>query len=210
MILFVFNGSSMIIMNVKNKLRKGMLALRDSLPEDLMALKSESACNRLMAENEYKKSRSVFCFLSFGSEIRTDRIISDALLHKELYVPYIDSVSQTMHPVRLTGTTPLQKNRFGISEPAFDPQAKTPERFDLVIVPGLTFDRRGYRIGYGKGYYDQFFSGSPNSLRMGLAFDCQLTDTIPAEEHDQPVDIIVTEKEVIRLSTPRLPNNETP
>ena len=68
----------------------------------------------------------------------------------------------------------------------------TPESFDLVIVPGVAFDRQGGRLGYGKGYYDRFLDQS-HAFRLALAFDFQLLETVPTEIHDVPMDGILTE-----------------
>jgi len=76
---------------------------------------------------------------------------------------------------------------------------------DLVIVPGVVFDKSGHRIGYGHGYYDRFLDNlekiNKNAVKVGLAYDFQIADKVPIEKHDVPVDKIVTEKRIIRCNT---------
>jgi 5-formyltetrahydrofolate cyclo-ligase len=91
----------------------------------------------------------------------------------------------------------LQSARFGLLEPERDVGLMVePDDLDLVIVPGVAFDRRGNRLGFGGGYYDRFFERC-NATRVGLAYAFQVVDDIPAEDHDVKIDWLVTEDEVI-------------
>src|SRR3989338_3616519 len=87
---------------------------------------------------------------------------------------------------------------FGILEPKESYQREfNPDKLDIVIVPGIAFDKNGHRIGYGYGYYDRFLKTiRKETLKIGLAYDFQLIEKIPEERHDVPVDIILTEKEI--------------
>lgn len=83
---------------------------------------------------------------------------------------------------------------------ASDPLQKKldPKGIEVAVLPGLAFDRRGYRLGYGGGCYDRFLSRyAPQALRVGLAFSCQLVETLPTEAHDVPLHFLVTEKEIL-------------
>jgi 5-formyltetrahydrofolate cyclo-ligase len=84
---------------------------------------------------------------------------------------------------------PLAPGRYEIPAPAADAPEKTP---DVILVPGLAFDRRGHRLGYGRGYYDRALAACPRALRIGLCHSFQLVEVLPEEAHDQPVDYIVT------------------
>ena len=88
----------------------------------------------------------------------------------------------------------------GIPEPIpslADLQRVTPQSIDIAIIPGAVFDRSGYRLGYGGGYYDRFLvKKAPQAYRIGLAFSLQLVNRIPALSHDAPLDMLITEKEV--------------
>ncbi len=90
----------------------------------------------------------------------------------------------------------LQKGTFGILEPK--PEAMhlvAPEELDLVLVPGIAFDKRGYRLGYGGGFYDAFLAQT-KMVKVGLAFDFQIVDLLPTREEDERVDLIVSEKTI--------------
>ena len=79
-----------------------------------------------------------------------------------------------------------------------------PDQLDLIIVPGVAFDRAGFRIGYGKGFYDKLLSAAkPATTRLSAAFDCQIIDAVPNEAHDQRVDIIITPTQKILISHDR-------
>ncbi len=188
---------------MKNNLRKTLLSQRDALSKEAIYIKSYAVYQALQSTKSYQESKNIFCFISFGSEIKTELILADALLNKDLYVPCIDKQTKKMVPVKMTTGTQLYKNNFGIYEPTYDPHADIPDHFDLAIVPGLAFDRRGHRIGYGKGHYDNFFSKYPVTHKAGIAFAFQIIVDLPNQDYDQTVDTIITEEEII--SIPRLP-----
>lgn len=94
------------------------------------------------------------------------------------------------------GLDELVEGRRGLFEPDPDRAEPVDEGFDLVLVPGLAFDRRGGRIGYGAGFYDRFLAGS-EALKVALAYSLQVVDSVPVEPHDVPVDRILTEEESI-------------
>ena len=72
------------------------------------------------------------------------------------------------------------------------------KNIDLILVAGIAFDRDGYRLGYGLGYYDKFLAKLPKALKIGLCFDLQIVEKVPRESYDVPVDMIVTDEEVIK------------
>ncbi len=91
------------------------------------------------------------------------------------------------------------RSRFGVDEPPADSPEVAPEDLDLVVVPALAFDERGYRIGYGGGYYDRFLPRlRPDCVTVGVTLDALVVPALPAEPHDVPVQIIVTETRTIR------------
>ena len=90
----------------------------------------------------------------------------------------------------------IPSGRFGILEP-IELAKITYKSIDMVLVPGVIFDKNGYRLGYGLGYYDRFLNKLPKAVKVGLCFDFQVMDKVPREEHDIPVDYIVTDKEII-------------
>ena len=89
------------------------------------------------------------------------------------------------------------KGKYGIFENSIS--TTIIDKIDLLIIPGIAFDLKGYRIGYGKGYYDRFLSLGKSKCIMGLSYESQIINEIPNNEHDIPVDIIITEKRIIRI-----------
>lgn len=85
----------------------------------------------------------------------------------------------------------LQPGRFAIREPNASAPPLDPARLDLVLVPGLAFDRFGHRLGFGRGYYDTLLARAPRALRIGAAFDWQLQPRVPVEPHDQRLDLVI-------------------
>lgn len=199
---------------MKKEIRKEIIKNRDLLTSTEIREKSSLIRNKLFNMKEYIESKSIFCFLTFGSEVETDEIIKDALeKKKKVYVPYINKEEDVMYAVEIENMNDFELNKFGIREPRrgrfyFErvihnpPPVENPrilEASPLALVPGVAFDRKGYRIGYGKGYYDRFFHTFPVKSKIALAFGLQLIDHVPAQEHDVPVDMILTENELIRI-----------
>jgi 5-formyltetrahydrofolate cyclo-ligase len=112
---------------------------------------------------------------------------------KFLALPRIEGENLCAHFV--TSPADLTAGRFGIPEPRTDAPAAGPS-FDLILVPGLAFDRSGGRLGRGRGFYDRFLSGI-SGFRVGACFDWQLVDSVPVEAHDMRMDAIVTPSEII-------------
>ncbi|RLF39548.1 MAG: 5-formyltetrahydrofolate cyclo-ligase, partial [Thermoplasmata archaeon] len=99
-----------------------------------------------------------------------------------------------IYPVEIENLDDLERGAFGILEPQ-NKKIYTGD-IDIIIVPGIAFDFRGYRIGYGKGFYDRFLRGA-DALKIGIAYDFQIVKQIPEDDGDVPVDIIVSEKRVL-------------
>jgi len=121
-------------------------------------------------------------------------------------VPYTDVKRKALLPFRINN--PEQDLRPGycaIPEP--DPDRAipvSPEKINIAVLPGSVFDLYGGRLGYGGGYYDRFLvNDAPQALRIGFAFEQQLVDRVPLEPHDQPLDILITEKQIVKIDHKR-------
>jgi len=185
----------------KKRIRKEILALRNALPRATMELMSRNICRRFTRLPVVQDCSSVMIFLSFGSEINTDYIIQ--LLwrqNKRVLVPACKPETREMDIIPINSFADVEPGYFGIREPKRGfglPVAK--EAIDLVLVPAVAFDRRGYRVGYGGGYYDRFLVGM-SVPRIGLAFSCQIITEAPVDKYDQAVQGIVTEQGYISTS----------
>ncbi len=145
------------------------------------------------------KPQSVFTYVHHRNEVRTIEIIDFLLdLGITVFVPKINRCSKTISPIEIENINALQPGAYGILEPInIEKGTKTnnTQQIDIILTPGIVFDKNGGRIGYGGGYYDRFFKNvSDKSIKIGVAYSFQLKDIIPQEIHDIRLDIIITEK----------------
>ena len=182
----------------KKILRNKILSRRDSLNIKEKESIDNSIFNKLISTDLYKKSKSIFIYLSFGTEIDTKKIINRAFQDKkEVYIPKIYKKDKSMKAIRLNSFEDLNKNSMGILEPIDDSDYINKEEIDLIIVPGVVFDLNGNRIGYGGGYYDRYLEDIKKvSNKVALAYDLQIVDFIDPEAHDISVDYIITNTKV--------------
>lgn len=147
----------------------------------------------------------VFAYFSVRSEVQTFDIIRQALrAGKRVALPVSISRGRRLIFREVTDfKADLKPGLLGIPEPKPSRPRVAPREADLIIVPGVAFDRRGYRLGTGGGFYDRFLRRVTRPARVGLAFEAQLVDKVPHAEHDERVDYIVTERRVIRCRPPR-------
>lgn len=142
-------------------------------------------------------------YVAKGNEVRTENMIKESIrMGKKVAVPVMMK-ERTLSPSLLTDyDTELMPKDFKILEPKEEYlRLMPPEEIEVVIVPGIAFDRRGGRIGFGKGFYDNFLREvSSKVCTIGIAYQFQIVDKLPVKETDVPVDIIISENEVIRAS----------
>ncbi|WP_459479952.1 5-formyltetrahydrofolate cyclo-ligase [Clostridium saccharoperbutylacetonicum] len=184
----------------KKELRKEILRKRQVMD----AIEKEKADNKITDEflktDYYKKAEKIFIYVSYDSEINTKGIINRALSdNKKIYVPRTDFKTKNMDAVEIISLDELMENSYGILEPSIEKTSINPNNIDLIVVPGVAFDRNGGRMGYGAGFYDRYFKKLSNDKikKLVLAYDLQVVAEVPMEECDVPVDYIITEKEFI-------------
>jgi len=180
----------------KAALRDAMRRVRaDIAPPERRRL-AAAVERRIVRLPQLASARTVMVFASFGSEIPTDRII-EALAeagHKVL-LPVVERGA--VHAVPYRPGEPLVDTKYGPLEPAAGSPVD-PGQIDMVITPGLAFDRNGARLGYGRAYYDRYLARlSPPAVRVGIAFHQQLVAEVPATADDERVDLVVTDREVV-------------
>ena len=180
---------------MKNQLKEYILEKRNSLPKPEISEKSKKIEERLFGLGQYKKSKTIMFFVSFNSEVHTHEMIIKSLKHKTVAVPKV--VNNEIEPsIMLDFDSLVPSGKFGILEP-IEAMNISHKNIDLIAVPGIAFDLHGHRVGYGFGYYDKFLKKVPKAVKIGLCFDFQVVDKVPREEHDVPVDLIVTEERII-------------
>ncbi len=185
--------------DLKRQIRAEAHANRDRQqdPDQL----SRQICRRLAALPEYIAADTVMFYVDFRSEVRTQRLLATACQEgKCVVVPYC--VGPRLELFRLASMDELTAGTWGILEPKVELRRRAERkidaaRLDLVVVPGVAFDRRGGRLGHGKGYYDKLLRQvPPDTARVALAFECQLFPEIPMQPHDVYMDKIITEKTI--------------
>lgn len=187
----------------KDIIRKRIKKLRDSLSIDEINSKSSIISSKLWEIIESKRIKTVMFYIAFGSEVRTQDCIIRAL-EKEFIVTVPVCVKEKLADGRyeknllasrlLAFPSDLEKTKHGLLEPKKEfIRPFPPENLDLVVVPGLAFDLKGYRIGYGAGYYDNFLPKCTNAIFIALAYQIQIVDNVYPESWDIPVHGIITE-----------------
>lgn len=160
---------------------------------------SEEMFSLLINSSMYKTAQTVFVYWSCGSEVDTHRIIDKALGDKKkVALPKCTDKNGNMEFYYISSLDDLSDGMYGIKEPNNNNNADVFSGNDLCLVPGISFDKYGYRLGYGKGYYDRFLS-SFNGVSVGLCYDACLSETLPKDEFDKKVDYIITNTKIYDL-----------
>ncbi len=186
-------------MDAKGEIRKRMIAMRNAIPREEIEVKSRAIQKRLTQLEEIRSASTLMIFLSFGSEVLTDGLILWCWGEgKRVCVPFCRPESRELTSCRIDGFDELETGHYGIREPNKGLLRPVPEgQIEAILVPAVAFDRRGYRVGYGGGYYDRFLPLAPRAAKIGVAFASQIIGEVPAGAYDLPVDRIITESEVI-------------
>lgn len=183
----------------KQQIREQAHAARNAQPDkDTL---SQTIVDRFMALPEYAQAKTVLFYVDVRSEVRTRQHFPAALASgKKIVIPYcVDGELELFH---LESMDELSLGMYKILEPKTELRdvaaKKVPvEQLDLIMVPGVAFDRRGGRSGHGKGYYDKLLEHArPDTPLVALAFECQLFEEVPTAEHDVYMDKVVTEAAV--------------
>jgi 5-formyltetrahydrofolate cyclo-ligase len=184
----------------KRSLRSQLLAQRRALTHDMWRASSQAAQLNLLSLDEFATAACVALYAPFGNETDTGLILDAAFeAGKRILYPAVCGNHMVFRHVERIET--LQEGAFGILEPCSTGTDHQADEADLIVVPGVTFDLTGHRIGYGKGFYDRFLH-TPNCTAhlVGLCHDFQLTDgVIPVDVHDIPMEIVISDKRIIRI-----------
>jgi 5-formyltetrahydrofolate cyclo-ligase len=181
-----------------------MLTLRNSMPSSELDFLSSEITARLLKVPAITNARTISTYLHTGSEVRTKEIVNWALANaKRVTVPITDRAHKRLVFSELRDPeSELERGNYGIQEAKAEFRRPVPlEEADVVLIPGVAWDRRGYRIGYGAGYYDRSINSLQKHIaKIGLAYEFQIVPSIPTTSYDRRVDAIVTERQIVKTS----------
>lgn len=179
----------------KMTIRARILRQRRHLPLAEAVALGTQAQQRLIASGFFAAARSVALYSPIRNEVATDVLFAAAVAAgKQVFFPRVRAAELEFAAVDRISA--LQPGSFGIHEPG--PAAAVAGAIDLVVVPGVAFDRRGHRLGYGRGFYDRYLAAAGATMdKVGLCYRFQLLDRLPDDQHDQELDWLVTEDAVI-------------
>lgn len=183
-------------------------ALRASIRQKRRALSIEyrqQASRKMQAELTrlpcYQAAEYIMLYMAMQDEVQLDELIAMVLKDgKKAVIPLVTGAG-LMEAVELSDMADLVPDKYGIKTVSEEKRRLiAPDKIDLIIVPGVAFDKAGHRLGMGGGFYDRFMQRASRAVRAALAYDCQLLAAVPAEVHDLTVDYIITEKQNIALT----------
>jgi len=179
-------------MLTKAQIRSKIILRLKTQKEEDRNRKSELITSKLLRNEVFKKAKIVMFYIAFGGEVNTESMIREAKkIGKLICLPVCGKDKETMQPAILEDLAKLKKGPYGVLEPIAQAQVK-PEELDLVIVPGLAFDKKGNRLGRGKGCYDRFLCTlSDKTPSIGLAFDFQILPSVPTTDYDVGVKKVI-------------------
>lgn len=180
----------------KQQIREKVLAMRRGLTSKYIEEESGKVYEHLTESGIFQNVKTVLSYSDFDNEIKTATLTGWMMFHGiKVYLPCVCDKTLYAADIKSTG---LELSNFGIAQPKFEEASFIePEQLDLVIVPGIAFDRMKNRIGFGCGYYDSFLKRTEKAKKVALAYDFQIVDSIPKEVHDVRMDMIITSDGII-------------
>lgn len=168
-----------------------MRELKRQLSPEEKLRRSEGIMARVERLPEFREAKVVLLYWSMADEVQTHAFVERWYREKVLLLPCVDGDDLRLR--QYTGPECLVAGeQFGIGEPT-GPEYKELDKVELIIVPGVAFDRKNNRMGRGRGFYDRLLKSTPNAKKIGVAYDFQMLDEIPVEEHDVKMDKVLSE-----------------
>lgn len=181
----------------KQLIRQRLLDQRQQLDDSIVVQWSATVQESILDSAPYVNAESLALYASFHNEVRTDRLLTAALFaNKQVCYPRLENGRIVF--VEVAGVEDLATGHFGVLEPQ-GKKVVAPEKLNLILVPGVGFDRRGNRIGYGFGYYDRVLVECCNAEFVGMAYTFQVVERLEEEKHDIRLDYLATECEMFEF-----------
>ncbi len=183
----------------KAKQRSSFRHRRDNLSEQVREANSYEICKNLKKLFDSKQVDAYLAYYPLGSEASLVAFMEEVLLQqKELALPRTLGEDMTFYVI--SSLDQVEEGNFHVMEPLLScAEFSFAQKQIAVLTPGLCFDESGYRMGYGKGYYDRFFAQHPGLLKVGIAFEEQIAKEVITDSHDVPLDYLITEKRIIEI-----------
>ena len=188
-------------MEEKREIRKELIQKRDAVNARDWEVNSKEIQKTVIKSSLYKKADCIMTYADFHGEVGTLMIVEDALLSgKRVFLPKVldNFTEKKMEFYEIFSTVDLISGYKGIMEPTGNRErtfnySEWQDKKILMTVPGVVFDKRNYRMGYGMGYYDKYLSDKPGIIKCGLCFSMQIIDEVPVTDQDVQMDFLVTE-----------------
>ena len=175
----------------KKELRKQIRAAKNAVPFCEKLQRSESIMRQVEQLEAFRKAHTVLLYWSMDDEVQTHDFVNRWYKEKQLLLPCVDGDNLILR--QYTGPECMHAGeQFGIGEPTGEAFEKL-DAIDMIMVPGVAFDKHNNRMGRGRGFYDRLLKTTPNACKIGVAFRFQILDTIPTEPFDVAMDKVVSE-----------------
>ncbi len=175
----------------KAEVRKQIRELKRAVPLEEKILRSEGIMRQVEALPAFQQAGTVLLYWSMADEVQTHAFVKKWYKDKVLLLPCVDGDDLRLR--QYTGPECMVAGeQFGIGEPMGE-EFMNLDAVELIMVPGVAFDRMGNRMGRGRGFYDRLLKSTPNAMKVGVAFDFQLLDSVPTEPHDVKMDKVIVE-----------------
>ena len=183
----------------KEQIRKRMRALRNAVPKEARAKRSHAIATRVREIDAWQSAKVIAGYVAMRGEADPAELLAEARDRGlEVALPRVDFESETLTLHRMTGD--LEESGMGFFQPPKESPRVPEEAIELVLVPALAADEIGYRIGWGKGFYDRMLPAMPRAMRVALVFDFQLIAEVPSTPGDERVDCVVTDARTIAVT----------
>lgn len=180
---------------MKQKLRIENLLKRKNQHPAQKLLNDQKIIKKIQNHKNFKIAEKILFYLPIHGEVDLTALFNKYCSEKTFILPRVKGKTLHLHAIKsLRHTT---KGKFSISEPQKHLPIINPRDLDAVLIPGVVFSEDGHRIGYGKGFYDRLLKKT-NCPKIGIAYEIQIVKNIPGEKHDVPMDMIITEKRIIK------------
>ena len=182
---------------MKQILRTQKMLERLNHKTDEKVLKDQHIVSALSESSYFKRARIILFYLPIHGEVDISQLFNKYKGKKKFVLPRVcKNGNLNLHFI--TDLSETENGAFNIKEPLGNLKEASPKDLDLILVPGTVFAKDGHRIGYGKGFYDRLLKNT-SAIKIGIAYEFQIVENIPAQSHDSPMDLIATEKGIQKI-----------